>query len=107
VRVISLKKLREFWSEPNKRDAETPLRAWNQTVLSADWTCFADVRKTYAAADPVGNKVVFDIGGNKYRLIAVVDYQRHKVFVRDVLSSTVGVVRGHSLQVPGLSGVTP
>jgi mRNA interferase HigB len=86
MRVISVKKLREFWEDPQNRGAESPLRAWYQTVRAADWTCFADVRQTYATADLVGNKVVFDIGGNKYRLIAVIDYEGHKVFVRHVLT---------------------
>jgi mRNA interferase HigB len=85
MRVISLKMLREFWTNPNYRDAEPPLRAWYQTVKAADWRCFADVRNTYASADSVTNKVIFDIGGNKYRLIAVIDFQWHKVFVRFVL----------------------
>ena len=86
MRVISVKKLREFWEDPQNPDAESPLRTWHQTVKAADWTCFADVRRTYTTADPVGNKVVFDIGGNKYRLIAVIDYEGHKVFVRHVLN---------------------
>ena len=83
MRIISAKKLREFWS--NALQAESPLRTWYQTVKAADWTCFADVRNTYVTADAVGSKVVFDIGGNKYRLIAVIDYAGHKVFVRYVL----------------------
>jgi len=85
VRVISLKKLRGFWENSRNPGAESPLRAWYQVAKAADWTCFADVRETYSAADAVGNKVVFDIGGNKYRLIAVIDYEGHKVFVRHVL----------------------
>jgi len=86
VRVISPKKLRLFWSNPRHAGSETPLRAWYQVVKSADWTCFADVRTTYHSADLVGNKVVFNVGGNKYRLIAVIDYEGHKLFVRFVLT---------------------
>jgi mRNA interferase HigB len=86
MRVISLKKLREFWSSPGRRDAEGPLRAWYQVVRVADWTCFADVRETYRTADLVGRKVVFNIGGNRYRLVAVIHYEAHKVFVRHVLT---------------------
>src|SRR5437868_5099305 len=85
MRIISIKKLREFWEDPAHPDAEPPLRTWIRIVKSCDWSCFADVRKTYNTADPVGNKVVFDIGGNKYRLIAFLDYEGHKVFVRYVL----------------------
>jgi mRNA interferase HigB len=86
VRVISLKKLRLFWTDPRNAGSEIPLRAWYQVVKAANWTCFADVRKTYNSADLVGNKVVFNIGGNKYRLIAVIDYDNHKLFVRFVLT---------------------
>ncbi len=86
MRLISEKRLREFWLESNNRDAESPLKAWNQTVKSSDWTCFAEIRKTYSTADQVGNKVVFNVGGNKYRLIVVIDYERQKIFVRYVLN---------------------
>jgi mRNA interferase HigB len=86
VRVISVKKLRAFWEDSRNGAAESPLRAWVQVVKAADWSCFADVRLTYSAADAVGNKIIFDIGGNKYRLIAVIDYEGHKVFVRHVLT---------------------
>jgi mRNA interferase HigB len=85
MHIISIKKLRLFWRDPRHPDAESPLRAWFRAVKSCEWTSFADVRRTYATADAVGNKVVFDIGGNKYRLIAVIDYEGHKVFVRHVL----------------------
>jgi mRNA interferase HigB len=85
MRIISIKKIRYFWNSPEHPGAESPLKAWCQTVKSCDWTCFADVRKTFGTADPVGCKVVFDIGGNKYRLIAVIDYVGHKLFVRHVL----------------------
>jgi mRNA interferase HigB len=86
VRVISQKKLREFWDNPRHAGSEQCLRAWYQVVKNADWTRFADVRNTYGTADLVGNKVVFDVGGNKYRLIAVIDYESHKLFVRFVLT---------------------
>jgi mRNA interferase HigB len=62
------------------------LREWYRTVKATDWTCFADVRLTYPRADLVGNKVIFDVGGNKHRLIVVIDYEGHKVFVRHVLN---------------------
>lgn len=87
MRVISVKKLRDFWERPGNAEAEVPLRAWYRTVKQADWESFADVKATYGTADQVkkSRKVVFDIGGNKFRLIAVIDYRRHKVFVRAVM----------------------
>jgi mRNA interferase HigB len=87
MRVISVKKLRDFWQSPGNAAAEVSLRAWYRTVKHADWENFADVKATYGTADQVkkSRKVVFDIGGNKFRLIAVIDYARHKVFVRAVM----------------------
>ena len=52
----------------------------------AEWEKFAEVRKTFNTADLVGRFVVFDIGGNKYRLIAAIHFNRGKLYVRHVLT---------------------
>jgi mRNA interferase HigB len=84
MHVISEKLLRDFWrSHPQ---AETPLRAWLRVAEHADWQNFADVRANYAAADQVGKFTVFNIGGNKYRLITAIHFNRGKVYVRMVLT---------------------
>ncbi len=85
MHVISPRKFREFWQKHN--DAETPLRAWNQIAEHANWESFDDVRAVFGKrVDRIGKFVVFDIGGNKYRLIAVIHYNRQKVYVRHVLT---------------------
>jgi mRNA interferase HigB len=84
MHVISKRRLREFWTL--YADAERPLRRWFKTVSDAVWESFADVRAVYAQADQVGRFTVFNIGGNKYRLIAAIHYNRGKVFVRHVLT---------------------
>jgi mRNA interferase HigB len=84
MHIISKKKLRDFWDQYAK--AKSPLEAWYQTVKRAEWENFADVRKTFKTTDLVGRFVVFNIGGNKYRLIAVIHFNRGKVFVRHVLT---------------------
>lgn len=89
MRVISLKRLREFWTR--HADAEAPLRAWYRTVLGAEWMCLQDVRATYPHADGVGTAggeqlTVFNIGGNKYRLIARIRYEYRLVNIRVVLT---------------------
>jgi mRNA interferase HigB len=84
MHVISKKKLREFWEEHPR--AQAPLEAWYQVAKSAEWESFADVRKTFNTADQVGKFTVFDIGGNKYRLIAVIHSNRGKLYVRHVLT---------------------
>lgn len=84
MHVISKKKLREFWALHPK--AKSPLEAWYQLAKHAKWSSFAEVRRTLKSADRVGRFVVFDIGGNKFRLIVVIHFNRGKLFVRHVLT---------------------
>ncbi len=84
MHVISRKRLREFWAV--HADAEPSLKAWFRVAKSADWTSFADVRATYRTADQVGKFTVFNVGGNKYRLIAAIHFDRGKLYVRHVLT---------------------
>lgn len=88
VRVISLKALRAFWER--YPDAEEPLRSWYKTALGAKWSSLGDTRKTYPHADavrtPSGTLTVFNVGGNKYRLVARIRYEFHLVNVRAVLT---------------------
>jgi mRNA interferase HigB len=84
MRVISKKKLREFWEE--YPDAEEPLAAWYTVARQADWENFAQVRAVYSSADLVGDCTVFNIGGNKYRLITLIFYESHRVYIREVLT---------------------
>ncbi len=88
MHVISKKRLDEFVCQ--YPEASSPLYAWYQVVKRVDWIHFADLRDIYASADAVGEFVVFNIGGNKYRLIAHVHYAREgahgTIFVRHVLT---------------------
>ena len=87
MRVISLKLLREFWRE--HPDAERPLRHWYKTVLQADWRNLQEVREVYPHADGVTSSetlTVFNIGGNKYRLIVRIRYDYQLVKVGAVLT---------------------
>lgn len=84
MHVISRKKLREIWSfDP---ELENPLRAWIKVAESAEWHRFSDVRASLKNADQVDKFTVFNILGNRYRLICVIHYNRGKVFVRHLLS---------------------
>ena len=83
MRVISRKPLREFAIK--HPPAKAPLDAWFAETCRADWASFADVRAAYRHADVVaGNRVIFNIGGNKYRLIAKVAYRCRTIYVRFV-----------------------
>ncbi len=85
MHVISEKKLRQFWTDPKNLGSEKPLRAWYQVVSTAEWRTFADVCATDNSVDQVGSKTVFNVGGNNYGVIAVIDFVGQKVFIRYVL----------------------
>lgn len=84
MHVISHKQILEFAAE--HADADRPLDAWYRLVKRARWANFADVRRDYPAADQVDSLTVFNIGGNKYRLIAAILYEVGRVYVRAVLT---------------------
>jgi len=88
MRVISKSRLRLFWEQPDCGDAEGPLRAWYAHVSnkSVAWQTWADVRADIATASLVGNCTVFNIGGNKYRLITRVLYPSQKVFILKLMT---------------------
>lgn len=88
--LISRRIFREFVAghPGTKKDAPTFLR-WCKAVETADWRNFGDVRETFPGADQVGDLVVFNVGGNKYRVVAHVRYRPDKpawVYVRSVLT---------------------
>ena len=87
--MISLRPLRELWTR--HADAEEPLRLWYKTATNAAWASLRDVRRTYPHADGVktadgSTLTVFNIGGNKYRLVARIRYDYELINVRAVLT---------------------
>lgn len=83
VHLIRPEPLEAFWAE--HPDAEGPLRAWIDMVGEARWETPGDVKAVYTTASVVGaRRIVFNIGGNKYRLIVKVSYRTKVVFVRFV-----------------------
>ena len=84
MHIISPHKLRQFWKR--NADAESSLRAWIKHVKRSHWKSFAEVRVSYPHADQVGRLTVFNIGGNKYRLIVAIHLNRGKVFIRHILT---------------------
>ncbi len=84
MRVISRKALREFWKR--HPDSETSLSRWFKAVKNSAFSNFNDLQSAFPSADKVDDLIVFDIGGNKYRLIASVHFNRGKVYVRHVLT---------------------
>lgn len=88
MRVISKSRLKEFWERPNCGDSEGPLRAWYTHVnnRNVQWQNWGDVEAEFGSADTVGNCVVFNIAGNKYRLITRILYPGQKVFILKVMA---------------------
>lgn len=83
MRIISRKILREFWEQ--YPDARSALEAWYADIKQADWKAPADLKNIYRNVSFVANnRVIFNIKGNKYRLVIVVQYQYGVVYIRFV-----------------------
>jgi mRNA interferase HigB len=83
VQIIAKRTLRQFWERHPQ--AEAPLRAWYSMVSNAEWNGPADVKADFRSADFVAdNRVIFNIGGNKYRLMVRVSYRFRRVLVKFV-----------------------
>ena len=83
MRVISRRRLREFWQ--SRPDSEGSLKAWFAEAKAAAWKTPADVKAHYGSASILKNgRVVFNVCGNKYRLVVRVNYDYAVVYVRFV-----------------------
>jgi mRNA interferase HigB len=81
MRIIKLKTLKEFWEL--RPDSEKALRAWYAEAKSADWNTSADIKALYNSASILKNfRVVFNICGNKYRMIVKIKYPFSTVYIR-------------------------
>jgi mRNA interferase HigB len=85
MRIITKRTLRKFWEKPGHRDAEQPLKVWYAEATGATWRTPADIKAHYRHASIVSdNRVVFNIAGNKYRLVVKFHYNTGIGFVRFV-----------------------
>ena len=85
MHIISRKTLKIFYEDPNFSDAKSPLESWYHEVCHEEWRTPSDVKVKYGSASFLkGNRIVFNIGGNKYRLVVKVNYSLKKVFIRFV-----------------------
>ncbi len=81
MRVFALSSLRLFW-EQSDAQAEQPMRAWYKESDAANWNNFAEVRQTFNQTDIVKDKYIFDVGGNKWRIIAQINFQFGGVLIK-------------------------
>lgn len=86
MRIIAKRTLRQFWEQhPRGAEAKGPLQVWHSTASAADWATPADVKATHGDASILkDSRVVFNIAGNKYRLVAKINYPYRIVYIRFV-----------------------
>lgn len=83
MRIIAKSTLRKFWEQSGYGDAQGPLESWYGEALKAAWESPQDLKKHYRNASICGNnRVVFNIGGNKYRLVVEIGYRTGIVWVK-------------------------
>lgn len=81
MRVISIKKLKDFWLKHH--DSEQSLKAWYAEAKKSKWKKTADIKRLYRTASILENdRIVFNIKGNKYRLIVAINYQFEIAYIR-------------------------
>ncbi|HUV14995.1 MAG TPA: type II toxin-antitoxin system HigB family toxin [Pelolinea sp.] len=83
MRIISRNTIKDFWENPDNRDAEGPLRAWFAEASQAAWKTPAEVKSKYGNGSIIhGNRFVFNIAGNKYRLAVKIHYNTGVIYIR-------------------------
>lgn len=86
MHIVSHKAIRVFGKD--RPDAESALDHWYRVAKRATWASFAEVKQSFNTADFVAPYIVFDIGGNKYRLIAEINFSRRVLFIRAIMTHT-------------------
>lgn len=84
MHVITRKRLNEFAEK--FPDTQNALARWYREIKNNNFSNFAELREIFPSADRVGKLTIFNIGGNKVRLIAAIHYNRKKVYIRAVLT---------------------
>ena len=84
MHIITRKRLLEFAKK--HPDCSTALESWYRIVKRTDFNSFIELRQAFPSADNVGNLTVFNIGGNKARLIAAIHYNTKRIYIRHILT---------------------
>lgn len=84
MNALTLSALLAFWAR--YPEAEAPLRAWYRHIRSHEYSSFAEVKADFNSADWVSGFIVFDIGGNKYRLIVSPNFEGKRFYIEAVLT---------------------
>lgn len=86
MKLISNRALREFAA--GHPLADTPLRAFKQLVESGNYHSFAELRAAFRGVDKVGERYVFNVGGNKYRIVAGIAFSAQTLWIKAVMTHT-------------------
>ena len=85
MRIVSHRKLREFYETKGREDARVALERWYDVAEKAAWRNLSEIKVDFPATDYVGNQhYVFNVGGNKYRLVVVVKFTIGYIYIRFV-----------------------
>ena len=85
MRVIAKSSLVKFWSQPRHADSQGALQSWYDEANKAEWKTPQDIKDQYSSASVcAGNRVVFNIAGNKYRLVVEMQYRAGIAWVKFV-----------------------
>ena len=84
MHVISFAKIRDFFEQ--RPDTEQVLRAWYKLSKDGEFANFAELKATFNSVDKVGKLFVFNVGGNNFRIIAAIHFNRQKLYIRHVLT---------------------
>lgn len=85
MRVIAVSTLKAFWEKPAHQDAEGPLKTWYGEACRAEWKSPNEIKAQYGNASIVGNnRIVFNVAGNKYRLIVAFAYRMQVAYIKFV-----------------------
>jgi len=83
MRIISKKTLKDFYEQSRYSDSKNALEAWHKEVLKLNWNNPNEVKEMYRSASIIEDeKVIFNIVGNKYRLIVTINYYAKIVFIK-------------------------
>jgi len=89
MRIVSHRKLREFYEANGREDSRVALERWYDIAEEAEWKNLSDIKVDFPATDNVGNQhYVFNIRGNKYRLVVVIKFTIGYIYIRFVGTHT-------------------
>lgn len=86
MHIITRKRILEFSQKHS--EAERPLDRWYRIAKRTNFESFLDLRRTFRSADQVGKLTVFNIGGNRFRLVTYIVYAKKRIYIRDILTHT-------------------